>query len=73
MFAIIVPPGVDIQANIAEARQVARECEEKARRPTPNTLGAPFAPGAALVSRSGWAYYYKCVWIFDNFKSGARY
>lgn len=28
--AIIVPPGIDLAANIAEARRVAKECEQKA-------------------------------------------
>ncbi|MGE4554292.1 MAG: polymorphic toxin type 44 domain-containing protein [Desulfovibrionaceae bacterium] len=68
MFAIIVPPGVDIQANIAEARQVARECEEKALK-----IAYAYRDMPGMVSEQGLAQGFKCSWIYDNFKAGARY
>ncbi|MGE4553679.1 MAG: polymorphic toxin type 44 domain-containing protein [Desulfovibrionaceae bacterium] len=72
--AIIVPPGVDIQANIAEARQVARECEEKARSMVP-LYGHSLVPGEAVAQKvlDLVTLLYKCGWILDNFRSGARY
>ena len=66
--AILVPPGVDIEANIREARQVAKECEEKAREYTrPILIAGPIYIEPELV------FLFKCAWIFKNFKSGARY
>ncbi|WP_285907427.1 polymorphic toxin type 44 domain-containing protein [Pseudodesulfovibrio pelocollis] len=68
---IVIPPGVDLAENIAEAKRKGRECEEQAeallaglpvRARTSNPL-----PLGRLV------FWSKCQWIFDNFKSGARY
>lgn len=57
--AIIVPPGVNLEANIAEARRIRKICEMF-------TLPAyeHLAPSSFLL---------KCAWVFFNFKDGEKY
>lgn len=66
---IIVPPGVDLAANITEARSVARRCEEKAKLLT--TLGK--VDPKALIQSRVMIFALKSRWIKDNFETGARY
>jgi len=49
---LIVPPGVDLDANVAEARRVGARIEQD-------------HPALSEI--------YKCSYIYDNFKAGARY
>lgn len=60
---IIVPPGVNIEANIREAKRVAWEIEKQA---------AMAAYGASGGLRSV-VFAHKCIYIYKNFKSGSRY
>ncbi|WP_319542681.1 polymorphic toxin type 44 domain-containing protein [uncultured Pseudodesulfovibrio sp.] len=63
--AMIVPPDVDIAANIAEARRVAKECEAKAQKIT--------ALSSGHYAEKQIAFLLKCWWIYDKFQSGADY
>jgi hypothetical protein len=56
--AIIVPPGVDLEANLAEARRIRKICEPYI------FVANPFSSAE---------FFLKCAWVFFNFKSGARY
>lgn len=55
---IIVPPGMDLEANLAEARRIRKICESF------------FFVAKPLSSAS---FFLKCAWVVFNFKSGARY
>ncbi|WP_071546313.1 polymorphic toxin type 44 domain-containing protein [Pseudodesulfovibrio hydrargyri] len=56
--AIIVPQGVNLAANIAEARRIKRICE-------------PFIFNFPPYSTASFSL--KCIWVFFNFKDGAKY
>lgn len=63
------PPGVDLAANIAEAKRVAKECEARAQEKV-----APFANDyRAKEAEKLFALLYKCEWIIKKFQSGADY
>ncbi|BCS89554.1 polymorphic toxin type 44 domain-containing protein [Pseudodesulfovibrio sediminis] len=67
--AITVPPGVDLAANISEARRVAKECEAKARKIVSQSAGHYSSEKAVEYLTFG----FKCKWIYDNFAAGMRY
>lgn len=77
--AIIVPPGIDLAANIAEARRVAKECEQKAVTEVDRFLSKMNLSGVSVIDDIRKAcideltLLYKCLWIYTNFDTGKRY
>ncbi|MGE4506347.1 MAG: polymorphic toxin type 44 domain-containing protein [Desulfovibrionaceae bacterium] len=77
---IIVPPGVDIEANIREAKQKTRAFLQQAM----NMVSQLEIPARLLVqpfllrelkemATDAFAFGLKCGWLYENFKPGARY
>lgn len=77
--AMIVPPGVDLAANIAEAKRKAKECEQKATQKVDDFLSKTDIPDTHAIDSIRKAcidkltFLYKCSWIYENFRSGQDY
>lgn len=78
---IIVPPGVDIEANLAEARRKAKECQEEAGRyiAALEAKVKRYVEGFSLpdslrkVSIDKLAFYLKCMWVYKHFDYRQKY
>ena len=76
---VLVPPGVDIANNIAEARQKAKECEQQAIKEVDDFLSRINLNGVNAIASirrtciDELTFLYKCLWIYRNLKNGARY
>lgn len=76
---ILVPPGVDLTANITEARRVAKRCQQRATREVDDFLektnleGATSIDGIRMTCIDELTFLYKCSWIYENFRSGQDY
>ncbi|RWU04109.1 MULTISPECIES: polymorphic toxin type 44 domain-containing protein [unclassified Pseudodesulfovibrio] len=77
--AMIVPPGVDLSANIAEAKRIAKECQQKAAKEVDDFLEKANFSGVHSIDSIRAAcideltFLYKCSWIYDNFRSEQNY
>lgn len=77
--AIIVPPGVDLVANIAEARRVGKECQEKAALGVDEFLSRISLSGVNSIHKirktliDELTFLYKCLWIYEKFNTGKKY
>lgn len=76
---IRVPPGVDLAANIAEAKGKAKEYEQKATQKVNDLLLKMDIPDASAIRSirkvciDKLTFLYKCSWIRENFQSGQAY
>jgi len=76
---VLVPPGVDITTNIAEAKQKAKECEQQATKEVDDFLSRININGINAIASirrtciDELTFLNKCLWIYRNFKNGARY
>lgn len=68
---IVVPSGVDLEANIAEAKRKAKECEEKAEALFERLPARAKASNSLSLDRL--IFWSKCQWVYEKFKSGADY
>jgi hypothetical protein len=68
---IVIPPGVDLAENIAEAKRRGRECEEQAVKIWKSLPRRAKIRGSDSLEKI--TYWFKCKWVYDKFKSGADY
>ncbi|QJB57022.1 polymorphic toxin type 44 domain-containing protein [Pseudodesulfovibrio sp. zrk46] len=78
---IVVPPGVDIEANLAEARRKAKECRNKADqiisaleakvKRVINDFSLP--DSLRKTSAEAVAFYLKCEWVYEKFQNDGKY
>lgn len=77
--AIVVPPGVDLAANIAEAKRVAKECQQKATKEVDEFLSKMNLSGVSALNSiretciDEVTFLGKCLWIYEKFDIGKKY